>query len=445
MPPAPATDDAADAGRLTPLQKRVWFLSGMGVFLDGFDLFIIGVALPLIAEQFMLGSFEKGIVGAAAVLGAVVGAAALGRLADRLGRRRLFMIDLSLFVIFAVLSALSWGLWSLVAFRFLLGFAVGADYPIASTYLAEFMPTRVRGRWTVGAFSFQAIGMLTGAGLGVVILLTGVDQDLAWRLMLAAGAIPALVIVWLRRHVPESPKWQEHKDSGAKPAPIRALFAPGVRRRTALAVVPWFIMDILLYGVGIFTPTVLAALSFSGDGSLASKDLASTEGAAFLDIFLVVGFIIAIILVERWGRMRLQLLGFAGTTVGLVILATASLGSGSMPFVFLGFALFNLLVNVGPNSTTFLVAAEVFPTELRATGAGLAASAAKMGAVLGIILLPVLTASIGIPATMYIVAGVSLLGFVVTASFRVETAGRSLDEINTMPYPVPRPRGDARR
>ena len=157
----------------------------------------------------------------------------------------------------------------------------------------------------------------------------------------------------------------------------------------------------------------------------------------------MVGFIIAILLVERWGRMRLQLLGFAGTTVGLAILATASLGSGSMPFVFLGFALFNLLVNVGPNSTTFLVAAEVFPTELRATGAGLAASAAKMGAVVGIILLPILTESIGIPATMYIVSGVSLIGFVVTAIFRVETAGRTLDEINTMPYPVPRPHGDS--
>ena len=181
-PLQPPAAQPTGPARLSRLQKKVWFLSGMGVFLDGFDLFIIGVALPLIAEQFMLGGAEQGIVGAAAVLGAVLGAAALGRMADRFGRRRLFMVDLSLFVIFAVASALSWGLWSLVAFRFLLGFAVGADYPIASTYLAEFMPTRVRGRWTVGAFSFQAIGMLTGAGLGVAILLSGVDQDLAWRL-----------------------------------------------------------------------------------------------------------------------------------------------------------------------------------------------------------------------------------------------------------------------
>jgi len=436
--------DVRGPARLTRLQKRVWFLSGMGVFLDGFDLFIIGVALPLIAEQFALEGISQGIVGAAAVFGAVVGASALGRMADRFGRRRLFMVDLSLFVVFAIASSLSWGLWSLVAFRFLLGFAVGADYPIASTYLAEFMPSRVRGRWTVGAFAFQAGGILTGAGIGVLILLSGVDQGLAWRLMLAAGAIPALIIVWLRRHVPESPTWEQSRADGGDQPPVRALFARGIRRRTALAVIPWFILDVLLYGVGIFTPTVLAALAFTGDGTVASRDLASTEGSALLDVFLVVGFLIAILLVERWGRMRLQLLGFAGTTLGLVILATASLGAGSTPFVFVGFALFNLLVNIGPNSTTFLVAAEVFPTNLRATGAGLAASAAKMGAVVGIIALPVLIDAIGIPATMYIVAGVSLLGFIITAVFRVETAGRTLEEINTMPYPVPRPRGRRR-
>lgn len=434
-PPSIALPAAAPT--LTPLQKRVWFLSGMGVFLDGFDLFIIGVALPLITAEFAMGDVAQGVVGGAAVLGAVIGAATMGRLADLFGRRVVFMVDLSLFVVFAVLSAISWDVWSLVAFRFLLGAAVGADYPIAATYLSEFMPARVRGKWTVGAFSFQAAGMLMGAGLGVAILLSDVGESLSWRLMLAAGSIPALIIVWLRRNVPESPKWQEQQRTGAARPPISALFAPGMRRRTILAVVPWFLMDVMMYGVGIFTPTILAAMAFAGDGSLASRDLASTQGAAGLDIFLVIGFVIAILLVERWGRMRLQLLGFAGTTVGLIILATASLGEGSTPFVFLGFALFNLLVNAGPNSTTFLVASEVFPTELRATGAGLAASAAKVGALLGIIALPVLKGAVGIPITVYMVAGASLLGFLVTALFRVETAGRDLDEISSMPYPIP--------
>lgn len=431
--------DVEDAQGLTPLQRRVWFLSGLGVLLDGFDLFIIGVALPLITVQFLLSDFDKGMVGAAAVLGAVVGAAVMGHLADHFGRRLLFVVDLLLFVVFAVLSGFAWDLWSLLAFRFLLGFAVGADYPIASSYLAEFMPSTVRGRWMVGAFSFQAIGILLGASLGVLILLSGVGPDLAWRLMLAAGAIPAIIIVILRRSIPESPEWEKARiEENQKPG-IGALFAPGLRRRTILAVVPWFLMDVMLYGVGIFTPTILAMLSIGGGDDIMAKDVATTSGTAALDIFLVIGFVIAIVLVERVGRMSLQITGFIGTTVGLLLLATGSLGTQSNAVVLLGFAVFNLMVNTGPNSTTFLVAAEVFPTHLRATGAGLAASAAKLGAVVGIITLPVMLGSLGLATTMYVIAGASALGMIVTMTFRFETAGRDLREINTLPYPVPYP------
>ena len=432
--------DASDDSGLSPLQRRVWFLSGLGVLLDGLDLFIIGVALPLITMQFALSDFDKGMVGAAAVLGAVAGAAVMGHLADHFGRRLLFMVDLLLFVVFAVLSGFAWDLWSLLAFRFLLGFAVGADYPIASSYLAEFMPSTVRGRWMVGAFSFQAIGILLGASLGVLILLSGADQDLAWRLMLAAGAIPALVIVFLRRSIPESPEWEHAAKTEEQKPGIRALFAPGLRRRTVLAVVPWFLMDIMLYGVGIFTPTILAMLSIGGGDDVMAQDVATTAGTAALDIFLVIGFVIAILLVERVGRMSLQIAGFLGTTVGLLLLATGSLGTKSDAVILIGFAVFNLMVNTGPNSTTFLVAAEVFPTHLRATGAGLAASAAKLGAVVGIVMLPVMLGSIGLAATVYIIAGISAVGMTVTTVFRFETAGRDLREINTLPYPIPSPR-----
>jgi MFS family permease len=444
MIPQGSPDPAAgDAPSLTPLQRRVWFLSGLGVLLDGFDLFIIGVALPLITVQFALTDFDKGMVGAAAVLGAVVGAAVMGHLADHFGRRLLFMIDLLLFVVFAVLSGFAWDLWSLLIFRFLLGFAVGADYPIASSYLAEFMPSSVRGRWMVGAFSFQAIGILLGASLGVLILLSGADQELAWRLMLMAGAIPALIIVFLRRSIPESPEWEHAKKTEEQAPGIGALFAPELRRRTILAVVPWFLMDIMLYGVGIFTPTILAMLSIGGGDDIMAKDVATTAGTAALDVFLVIGFIIAIVLVERVGRMSLQIAGFLGTTVGLLLLATGSLGTQSNAVILIGFAVFNLMVNTGPNSTTFLVAAEVFPTHLRATGAGLAASAAKLGAVVGIVMLPVMLGSIGLAATMYIIAGASALGMIVTTVFRFETAGRDLREINTLPYPIPSPRDHA--
>src|SRR5260370_37993181 len=146
-------------------------------------------------------------------------------------------------------------------------------------------------------------------------------------------------------------------------------------------------MDVPLYGVGMFTPSILAALSLVGRGSFLSMDIASSEGTALLDLFLLAGFALNIWLVERWGRIRLQALGFMGMAIGLLLLSLSALQSGEhmrLALVLCGFAIFNLMVNAGPNPTTYLLPAELFPTELRASGHGLAAAAGKLGAVVGI-------------------------------------------------------------
>jgi MFS family permease len=213
----PALDNAGATVGLTRMQKRVWFLSAMGIFLDGFDLFIIGIALPLIAVEMHANSWVQGLIGAAAVIGAIGGALTLGRLADVFGRRLLFVVDLAIFAVSSLLSAISWSVTSLITFRFLVGVGVGADYPIAAAYLAEFMPAQTRGRMLVAAFSFQAFGMLAGAGTGIAILLTHQGSG-AWRWMLAAGLIPTLALVVARSGVPESEHWNQHAEDGAEPA-----------------------------------------------------------------------------------------------------------------------------------------------------------------------------------------------------------------------------------
>jgi MFS family permease len=434
--PAAGTTACAEPVGLTRIQKRVWLLSAMGIFLDGFDLFIIAIALPLIAAAMRADSWAQGMVGAAAVFGAIAGAVTLGRLADRLGRRLLFVIDLGIFAIASLLSALAWSLPSLIAFRFLVGVGVGADYPIAAAYLAEFMPARLRGRMLVAAFSFQALGMLAGAATGIGILLLHPSPG-AWRWMLAAGLMPTAFLVVARSGVPESEHWLRHTEDrtsagAASSDPYWSLFSAAYLRRTLLATVPWSLMDITLYGVGMFTPTILAALSLVGHGSFLSMDIASSEGTALLDIFLLVGFGLNIWLVERWGRIRLQLLGFIGMAFGLLLLSVASMRPAAElrpALVLAGFAIFNLMVNAGPNATTYLLAAELFPTELRASGHGLAAAAGKLGAVVGIFFLPVLKARVGIATTVAIAAGVSLMGVAVTWILGVETAGQSLEEV----------------
>jgi MFS family permease len=168
-----SVNQALDSAPIGATRWKVWFLSAMGVFLDGFDLFIMAVALPVIAQDLAPDAWMLGLIGAAAPLGAVIGAAGAGRLTDRFGRKLLYVIDLGSFILFAALSAVSWDNASLFVFRFLLGVGIGADYPISSSYVTEFMPARIRGR-------MLAIGSLVGAGVGLLILIVHPQPD-AWR------------------------------------------------------------------------------------------------------------------------------------------------------------------------------------------------------------------------------------------------------------------------
>jgi MFS family permease len=141
-------------------------------------------------------------------------------LTDRIGRKGMYLLDLLFFVVFAGLSALAWSIGSLIAFRFLLGVGIGADYPISACYVSETMPARVRGRMTSSTIGFQALGMLFGALAGLVVA-TVVDDLSAWRWMLALGIVPAILVILLRSSVPESPRWLA--SHGDKEAAAKAL------------------------------------------------------------------------------------------------------------------------------------------------------------------------------------------------------------------------------
>jgi MFS family permease len=463
--PETTLDGLIDDAELRPIHWRIWLLSAMGVFLDGFDLFIIAIAMPLIVTSLSPGPAIQGLIMASAVLGAIVGASVLGHFTDRWGRKYLYVVDLSIFVVFAVLSGFSWDVYSLIAFRFVLGIGVGADYPICASYVTEFMPARIRGKMLVGAFSFQALGMLAAAVTGLLLLKVFPSED-CWRLMLVAGAIPAGIVLVFRMGVPESARWclrqgkvaeavgilnqlipgkekeieaaaareRQEPVSTQKALGYLSLFSGRYIRRTVLASVPWFLMDIATYGVGLFTPLILAtmAIGTTHKGSLAAEYLA-IEQAAFLDLFLVLGFVINILLVDKWGRIKLQVLGFAGMALGLVVLATAELlpqaGSMHIPMVLVGFTIFNLLMNMGPNATTFVLPAELFPTEVRASGHGFSAASAKVGAAVGSFFLPILKSSWGVSETILIMAFVSLLGLIITVVYRIETKGQALEEL----------------
>jgi hypothetical protein len=174
------------------------------------------------------------------------------------------------------------------------------------------------------------------------------------------------------------------------------------------------------YGVGLFTPVILGAIHLSGSsaGTL-TADLADARGSAAIDLFLLVGFLVSLWAVPHVGRIRMQIVGFAGMAVGMLILLAGTMLPGGahahLTLVFAGFITFNVLMNAGPNATTFTLAPELFPTTLRASAAGFAAGVAKLGASLGVFVLPILKSEFGIPAVLALMAAVSVGGLAVTA------------------------------
>ena len=157
----------------------------------------------------------------------------------------------------------------------------------------------------------------------------------------------------------------------------------------------------------------------------------AAKGAALIDVLLIVGILFAVVLADRVGRIRLQVVGFIGCAAGLALAALSSHVGGALSgvLIFAGFMLFNFMTNAGPNAMTYLIAGEVFPTSLRASGAGFAASFAKIGAVLTAFLFPILLKDIGTDLLLLILIGTSIVGAVVTSAYAIETKGVNLERI----------------
>ncbi len=435
-----------DESRLKPIQRWLFFA--------------LGVAMPLIIAEFHIKPEIVGLIGAALVLGAVFGAGFGGPVADRLGRKRLMLADMIIIAAGAATSALANGPTTLFIGQLIVGVGVGIDFPVSSSYISEVLPKRNRARMMVATIACQSVGMLLAAAI-TLLLLKNVGNAQNWRLFLATEGIIALLFFLLRLSEPDSPHWlmtrgkfaeaagafirimpeqreavlqiipqsREEKSlansvAQAKAPGLTILFSRPYRARTVLVAVPWFLMDIATYGVGLFTPIILGAIAISGEASgVITRDMAAARGSAAIDLFLLFGFLLGIWAVPRFGRIRMQAIGFGCMAGGMLILMTAvQLSSSSLhiPLVFAGFILFNLLMNAGPNATTFTLAPILFPTELRATASGFAAGVAKVGATFGVFVLPIVKGRFGVPAVLGMVAAVSVLGLIVTLVFGSE-------------------------
>lgn len=386
-------------------------------FLTGYNSFILGIALLQIYSALRLTAVESGVVLAATSAGMLVGGLALGRIADLLGRKQATIYDLGLIVLAVLGSAASTSATQLVIWQLLLGIGFGGGYPISAAYVADVAESETRGAWMTLVSSGWGVGVVA-SGLAGWVLLEALPASLGWRIMLLVGAAPAVIalIVLAAWHVPEAPAWVKARK--LQPLPVSTLFTRENRTRTLGMLLPWFLVDIPVYGVGLLLPTLLKQLHFGGLNAV-------LVGNFVLAGFTLLGCLIPLLVIDHVGRRPLQIGGFVGMAVLLGWLAA---DGASIPWewTLAVFAAIQVLTNAGPNTTAWIVAAELFPTRLRATSQGLATSFSRLGAVSGAFFLPIVDARAGLPVVFGLAAGVSLLGAILTWMWLPETARATL-------------------
>ena len=421
----------------------------MGFFTDAYDLFIIGIAATLIKQQWNLDSGQLALLNSTMLAAAFLGAFVFGRFADILGRKRVYWLVAAIMVVGALGSALSPSFWVLIVFRFVLGVGVGGDYPVSAVLMSEYANRRDRGKLVGMVFSTQALGLIVGPLIALALLGGGVSGALSWRIMLGLGAIPAAAVVYLRRKMPESPRYQAQVQGRHEAAVLGlARFSEGqVISRPAPAITHhmglrsfltnhrwlvtlagtagcWFLLDYAYYGNTISTPQII--------GLISPNSSTMTTIAIQLAIFVVAavpGYLLGIARMDRIGHRRLQLIGFAMMALCFAVIGLVpGLTTAVVPFL-LVYGVSYFFTEFGPNMTTFVMPSEVFPVTMRATGHGISAGIGKLGAFIGVFLFPLLQSSLGLRGTLLLTASISVLGLALTLVLP-EPAGRSLDEVS---------------
>jgi MFS family permease len=451
--------EALDEASLSRFHLRAVVASGVGFFTDAYDLFVIGIASTLITSDWDLSSGQLAVLNSTMLAAAFLGAFVFGRYADMVGRKRVYWLVAVIMIAGALGSALATSFWVLIAFRFVLGFGVGGDYPVSAVMVSEYANRKDRGKLVGMVFGTQALGLIVGPLIALALLGSGASNDTAWRVLLALGAVPAAAVIYLRCRMPESPRYQAQVQGRAEQAASRMSDFTGGQvsgngssgqasgngsgavqqemglrafltdRRWLITLAGtagcWFLLDYAYYGNTISTPQILGLISPNAS--------TMTKIALQLGIFVVAavpGYILAIVRLDRIGHRRLQLTGFAMMAACfLVIAAVPGMTTAVVPFL-LVYGVSYFFTEFGPNMTTFVMPSELYPVSMRTTGHGISAGVGKLGAFIGVFLFPVLQTSLGLRGTLLLTAGVSVAGLALTLVLP-EPAGRSLEDITT--------------
>ncbi|WP_193598875.1 MFS transporter [Microbacterium sp. YJN-G] len=433
-----------DALPFTRSHLRVLTGSGVGWALDAMDVGLISFIIAVLAQQWSLTPAETGWIASVGFIGMAVGASVGGLLADRLGRRQVFAITLLVYGVATGASALVGGVAMLLVLRFFVGLGLGAELPVASTYVSEFAPAAIRGRLIVILEAFWAVGWTASALIGYFVIPA---SENGWRWAFALGAVPAAYALVVRWGLPESPRWLASRgriakadrivssfevDAALQRTPslrkepvreslavtssgrVRMLWAPEFRLRTASVWTVWFCVNFAYYGAFIWIPSILFEAGY---------DLVKSFGfTLIITLAQLPGYAVAAWLIEVWGRRLTLSVFLAGSAVSAILFGIA--GSEGM-IIGTGMAL--SFFNLGAWGALYAVTPEIYPTSLRATGAGWAAGVGRIASIIAPLLVPVLLAQGGAPLA-FVVFSAFFAVATVAAWGLIDRRGAALDE-----------------
>lgn len=452
--------EAINSGRVSGGNEKAIVLIALGgIFIDAYDFTSLAFGLKDIAKDFGLSGLAEGVVAASIMVGAFIGAIFGGYLVDRIGRYRMFMADMLFFVFAALGCALAINVEMLTVFRFLMGIGIGLDFPVALAFIAEFSALKGKGgRVTLWQpMWYVATGSSFIVLLPLYFLLPDSLQPQLWRFAVGFGAVPALIVLVVRRkYMEESASWAANqgdlkravhiltKAYGADavlapeselvypkarpPASMRsfaALFRRRYLARTVVSGIVGMTQSIQYYAVGFFLPFIVG--TFLAQGRLTTI----TVPLLFNFAFGVTGGFAGVRLMNRLGSRKLAMSGFAVCLAALLLLGLLGTPHGPVAGFIVG-ALLGVFVffhSYGPGAQGMTMATLSYPTHLRGTGAGFGQAVLRIGSTISLLLFPIFAAALG-TGVFYVVAIAPAVGLITLLLIKWEPIGYDVDVLD---------------
>lgn len=435
---------AIEESEFTPFLRKLTIFCSGGPFLDGYILVIIGLALMQLGPQLQLTTAWTGLIAAGALVGLFIGGLVFGYVTDLLGRQLMYMVDLIAIIVLSIVQMFVTTPMELLILRVLIGVAVGADYPIATSLLAEFAPRKHRAMMLGSLITMWYVGAAAADIIGFAL----VDVEGGWKWMLGSAAIPALILVIGRWGTPESPRWLMGKgrtdealavvkqvfgpnaeladlgESEVEKTRYRKIFEPGYFKRTVFVGLFWTFQMAPCFAIYTFGPDILKQFGMAAGKMAILGDIG-------ISIVFLMGTIVGLVSLNRIGRRPMLIWSFAFMTLGVLIL-----GAYPQAPIWIVMAAFSIYaISTGPATVlTWVYPNELFPTDIRASAVGLATAISRIGSFVGVFGLPYILKVYGVGPTMLIGALISFLGVVVSVAWAPETKGLTLAQASSVLY-----------